>query len=416
MAARVGWGEFLRGYVVLRVEGRRPDAFLARLVAEGARFRAARREGQALVLRLGLRDFRGVRPAARGCRVRVRIAGRGGLPFLVARVRRRPALAGALVAAAAAGVVLSHCVWFVQVRGADRLPPAEILRAAAAAGLRPGVWRGGLDTEAVAAHILRTVPDLSFAGVSLRGTLATISVAERSLPPPGHADAGVPGDVVAAHGGIVRGLAVTAGLPEVRPGESVRAGQVLIRGVVRMAPSRQAGSGGARDVPVHAAGVVLAVQTYEAYAEAPASLTVGVPTGQVHVRRVLVVGRHALVLAGRRPVPWAAYRLERGQWGPLRWRGLAVPVELLTLRYLQVRPHERPLAPDAAASVAAAQARAFLLRQLPAHARILQQRQTTTLLPGGRVGVELWVESEDNIGVFRPAQPPAAPTSGSGSP
>ena len=416
MAARVGLGEFLTGYVLVSVEGRRPDALLSRLVAAGLRFRAARRDGAALLLRVGVRDFRRVRPLARGCRVRVRLAGRGGLPFLLARVRRRPALAGAVVAAAAAGVLLSRCVWFVQVRGEDRLPPAEILRAAAAAGLRPGAWKAGLDPDRVAAHILRAVPDLSWAEVSVHGTLATIAVAERALPPPGQADAGVPGDVVAAHGGIVRGIAVTAGLPEVRAGQAVRAGQVLIRGVVRMAPSRQAGSGGAQDVPVHAAGVVLAVETYEAYAEAPASLTVGVPTGAVRVRRVLVVAGHALILAGRGPLPWPAYRLERGQVGPLRWRGVAVPVELLTLRYLQVRPHERPLAPDAAASVAAAQARAFLLRQLPAHARILQQRQTTTLLPGGRVGVELWVESEDNIGVFRPAQPPAAPAPGSGGP
>jgi hypothetical protein len=79
-----------------------------------------------------------------------------------------------------------------------------------------------------------------------------------------------------------------------------------------------------------------------------------------------------------------------------------------------VTPHQRMLPPAVAGKAAAAEAWAFLLPQLPPQARIVQQGQKATLLPGGRVGVELWVESEDNIGVFRPAEPSAdlAPSPG----
>ncbi len=405
MATRehVGWEEFLRGHVLLQVTGPRPDALLARLIAAGRPFRAARRDARGLWVRMALGDFRRLRPLVRGSGLRVHIAARGGLPFALARAARRPALFAAGAAAALLLAGLSQRVWFVQVLGADRLGEGEVLHVAAAAGLRPGAAKASLDPDRVAAALIADVPALSWAEVTVHGTLATIQVVERALPPPAYEQVGVAGDVVAAHAGIVRGVTVSAGVAVVSPGQRVEPGQVLIRGMIQM-PARRGpqGAEGLRSVAVHASGVVVAVQTYQTYAEAPASLEVGVPTGATFVRRVLVVGRLQLVLTGRGRVPWPSYRLSRTELGPLRFRSLVLPGSLLVLRYAEVATHQKALPPAAAAAAAAAAARAFLLRQLPPRARILQERQSTTLLPGGRVGVELWVESEDNIGVFRP--------------
>ena len=403
-------GELLSGYLLLAVAGERPAAFLDALLAARIPFRQARVAPDGLSLRLGVPDFRRIRPAARTAGVRVRIRRRAGLPFWLARARRRPALLGALLAGAVLLYVLSGHIWFVQVTGSDRAASAEILRAAGQLGLQPGARRAGLDAQDISRRLPVAVPQLAWASVQLHGTLAIIQVVERAEPAPAYAEAGLPGDVVAAHAGIVAGLTVTAGAAAVQPGEAVQAGQVLIRGLVQMpvARTRQSGLEGLRAVPVHAAGLVLAVQTYRTYAESPGALEVGVPTGAVAVRRALLVGGRTLPLDWR-AVPFSAYRLEREVSPALRWRNVALPLELLTLRYVEVTRQVRLLSPDAARAVAAAQARAFLLPQLPPHGRILRERQQSTLLPGGRVGVELWVESEDNIGVFRPAGPPAAP-------
>jgi similar to stage IV sporulation protein len=409
-------GDWLRGYVEVEVAPTAggPGAFgplLNALIAARVPFRRARtvREPEApvprLTLRLGAADFRRLRPAVRGRGLRVRIRRRRGLPFLLARLARRPALVGSALAAGLAVYLLSGYVWLVQVQGTDRLTPGEVLRAAASLGLRPGVRRSAVDGAEIGRRLPILLPELSWASVQVHGVLAAIQVVEKVSPSTAYEQALVPGDVVAAHGGVVTGVTVLAGTAVVRPGDVVRPGAVLIRGqvTVPVARSRTSGMEGLRTVPVHAAGVVMARARYQTYAEAPLLSQVEEPTGRVFVRRVLVAGRLRLTLQGWRPVPFAAYRLERYDAALPALRGVRLPLELVTLRYVEVRPEVRRWTVAQAQGMALAEARAFLARQMPPRSRLVGEQQRTLRLPGGRVGVELSVETEDNIGVFRAA-------------
>ena len=413
-----GLAKWLQGELDLRVTVPNAAEFLGLLLEGGVPFRHARVGPDTLRLRIRLRDFRRIRPAAFRSRARVRIRRRLGAPFLLVRLRRRPFLAGAAVSAAVLLYALSGFVWFVQVRGSDRVDPAEILHAAASLGLRSGVWRAAVDPGSVARRLPLAVPDLSWAAVTVQGTLAIIQVVERQRPRPAYEQAMVAGDVVAAHDGIVTGMTVNAGEALVAPGDAVRSGQVLIRGVVGMPASRASGSA-LRETPVHASGVVIATRWYSMYAEVPQTISVGVPTGRVQVRRSVIVGRFHLDLPAWGRLPFGAYTLQRQVSRPLRWRNIPLPVEFATLRYAEVRYYLRRLSVTSAGDMAAAEARAFLIPHLPPQARIIEERQRVFSLPGNRVGVELQVESEDNIGVFRPAAPAAAlepppPASGAG--
>jgi len=404
-----GLGRWLRGELDLRVTVAQPTAFLGLLLEAGVPFRRARGVGDGLRLRIALRHFRRVRPAASGSGARVRIAARLGAPFLVARLARRPFLVGATVVAALALYVLSGFVWFVEVQGTDRVAPAVVLGAAASLGLRPGVWRGGLDAATLARRLPVVVGDLSWAAVTLHGTLAIIAVVERIRPRPAYAEAMFKGDVVAAHDGIVTAITVHAGQAEVAPGATVHTGQVLIRGWAAL-PATRSHAGALQQTTVHASGTVLARQWYSTYAEVPLSLSVGIPTGRAFVRRSVLVGSVRLDLQGWGRVPFAAYALRRDVGSPLHWRNLTLPVEFATLRYTEVKYYLRRLSVDDAGDLAAAEARTFLIPHLPPHARILQERRRTFALPGGdRAGVELQVETEDMICVFRAAAPEAGP-------
>ncbi len=397
-----------------------PHRFLNALLDAGIPFRHARVAPDGLRLTLTVSGFRRLRPVVRGVGARVRLAGVGGLPFVLARMRRRRALLAVAGITAAALYVLSGYVWFVQVQGADRVAAEEVVAAARRLGLAPGVRRSGLDPAELGRDLQLLVPDVSWAGVNLYGTLAVIDVVERVRPAPAYEQAAAPGDVVAAEGGVVAAVTVLHGQARVRPGERVQLGQVLIAGV-GPAPASTAGrgpgaAGEAGDVPVHASGVVLVRRWYAARAEVARTVHVAVPTGRVFTRMALVVGLRALYLAGWRRVPFRAYVLRRTVTGPLRWRNLPLPVEAVTLRYLEVTRFVRRLTIDDARSLAAARARAALYPRLPRRARIVEERQQTVLLPGHRVGVELLVESEENIGVFRGAPVAPAPAPAGGTP
>jgi similar to stage IV sporulation protein len=400
---------WLEGYVDLRVRAERPEGLINRLLADGVRFRVRPGGERGFALRLPVGDFRRMRPAARAGRARVRVHRRTGLPFTLARLRRRPALVAAALVAAVGLYTMSGFVWFVQVRGADRVAPEEVLAAAAALGLHPGTRRSALDPQAIARRLPTEVPDIAWAAVSVQGILARVTVAERVRQSPGYAEASVAGDVVAAHAGRIWAITTVSGTAQVRAGDEVAAGQVLIRGVVQMPVSRSRGGGveGIQAVPVHASGIVIARRWYSTYAEAGRTVDLGTPTGRVAERHVLVLGGLRLAPQGWLGPPFAAYELEQSQWGPLEWGPLRLPLHVLTLRYTQVTPHYRRLTLDEARALATAEARAYLLTVIPRGARLVAQQETWQVLPGGAVGVELHVESEDNIGVFRPSAPSA---------
>ncbi len=411
---RGGLSWWLAGYV--RVEGRavRPAALFDRLLAD----RVALRDGRVALGRvhlcLRLAEFRRVRPAARAGGARLRIVRRAGLPVELGRLRRRPVLVFGALFGAAALYVLSSCVWFVQIQGVERLPAAEVRYAAAQLGVRPGVWRASIDAQRVARRLPMLVPDLAWAAVRLRGTLATVQVMERLQPAPAHEQVAQPGDIVAAHAGVVSAIEVQTGQALVHSGDRVQAGQVLIQGIVPMAPSRTAG--GPVPTPVHAAGTVIGRTWLGAYAEASRTVSLALPDGHTWVRHALVVAGRSLPVPSLGRAPRGGYHLERRVQGPPTWRGLTLPVQWVTQRYVGVTHVLRRLSVAAAGELATASARAFLLPHLSRGARVIAERASVFALPGDRVGVELLVESEDNIGVFRPLPAGAAAQAATGPP
>lgn len=265
LVRRLWW--HVRGYVIIRAYGRRLEALINGAVREGLALWDLERASSALLLgRAFAADYRRLARLGRRLGVRVDVVGKAGLPFWAAKARRRPGLV--LGGAVFVGVLywLAQFVWFVHVDGAQTLPPAAVLEAAAAAGLRPGAPRADVRREDVVRSLHLALPRLAWAAVELRGTVATVRVVERTEADPALTR---PGHVVAVRDGLVERVVVTAGEPLVAPGDTVQAGMTLISGA--LTPGTQAYEervqAGLPPV-VRAAGSVLGRAWYRGYGEA----------------------------------------------------------------------------------------------------------------------------------------------------
>lgn len=388
---------WLLGYLALRCSGRRLEPFVNLAVASGAVLWGLRRVGADLSLRLPLRDFRRLRGPARATRTRLRIQARFGLPFLIRRARRRRLLVATALAGLLAAHALAGYVWIVDVGGTRTIPSWEVLDAAERLGLRPGARKAGLDLHRIAEQLPLVLPGLTWAGITLQGTRATVSVAERGPVPGGAEAADYPADVVADRDGIVSAVLVLVGRATVRPGETVRRGQVLISG-------RLPGVAGAETL-VHARGTVTARVWYDKYVEVDLQQTRVEPTGRTFVRRAVRVFGREVDLGGWRPVPFADYRVERTQLYA-RWRNVTLPVALETLRYVQVVRLRRRLTEAEAQNDAEVRALGDLQAEIPPGARQVAWEAQVVQVTAGRLGLLLSLEVEQNIGS---AQAIAAP-------
>jgi similar to stage IV sporulation protein len=178
-------------------------------------------------------------------------------------------------------------VWDIRVQGTHRLSRGEVLRALEDCGFGVGSFWPMVKTDLLRSEVMVRLPELAWMAVNVSGSRATVAVAERQ-PKPEMYDAADACSLVAARDSLVRRVNVLAGSAQVKEGDIVTTGQVLIAG------SSDSLNGMPR--AVRARGSVMADTWYELSAVCPVEERLKTPTGVPHSRFALVFGKTRLNL------------------------------------------------------------------------------------------------------------------------
>jgi similar to stage IV sporulation protein len=357
----------------------------------GLRLYRVRRDGDILLARVQLGDFPKLWHLSKKTSCRLRPVGKQGMPFAWRRLRRRPLVPLAALVLVGAIAIMTRFVWLVEVRGNLQVNTAQVQQTAAALGLRPGVLTRALDLQAIERRLVLDIPRVAWVQVRVQGIRAIIDIVEQVRP---EVPLMGPGDVVSRRDGIIASVLVLEGEAVVSPGQTVTAGQLLIRG----GDGRPGGPGRAR-------GEVRARVWHQAYVEVSYSDLVTSRTGRTWVRQVVAWLDREIIWEGREPVPFPAYELSVTRRALVAWRNIRVPVELVTYTYHEVEMVERQLQPEEALRRARALTETAVRERLPPGAEAGELAME--VVPGeGTVGVRATLASVEEIGVFRPASPP----------
>lgn len=389
---------FLRGSARLRVNGPFPERFLNLCAQNGLPFWDVKWEDTHTltlsVTRLGL-----PRAARMGERAlcTVEELGRRGAPALVERFRRRYAFWVGLGLSVLSAAVLSQFLFTVEVAGNQTVSTAEILTAAWREGVRPGAFGPAIDEWEAGYAIRRHLPGVSWLAVNLNGTRATVVVRE-AVPKPELADVRC-GDMVARCDGLILDMETTGGQAVHSAGESVMAGEVLIRGDMELAVPLYS-----EQVPehmqVHASGRVRARTWRTLSAKIPLTAAVKAYTGAEEQRWSLVFLGRSIEFSGKSGISYPRYdRITmvncflRREDGPP-----ALALRRETLREYTLL--EQALRPDAAEELLR-QRLDRALTELVGEGEVVR-REFTPAVENGVLTVELRAECREEIGRFVP--------------
>lgn len=406
---------YLRGYVIILVTGEAPEKFVNMVASRGIYlWDIARVRDGAILLKVRLSAVKPLRHIARRTRCRFRIRRRTGVPFHIARLRRRKALALGAVFFLGALYFLSSFVWFVEVRGNERLSAAEVLGVAEEAGLRRGVPKWKIETGRVEARIEERLPLVTWTGVYIKGTKVTIEVSERTVP---EEEDRRPSHIVAAKAGLVKELLILNGHPAVKEGDTVAPGQVLISGEIPPPeePSRPGEEKKPGDIPkvvlpsryVHAKGIVRARVWYEGYGEAKIVETGRRPTGRSETCVSMKFEGKEIILSGNQNIPFEYYEVETFVKRIPKWRNLEVPVELVTVKYLELTDYREERGQAGARKLAEERALEAASRPFAKDARVLDRsvEEVLTGHPENLVRVKAVIETVEDIGIEKLFKP-----------
>jgi len=403
---------FIFGYVNILVKGDNLEKFLNMAASRGIYLWDIRRVGDSeMFVKTRLSAVRPLRHIGRKTRSRFKFKNREGLPFIINRLKKRKSLLLGAVLFLLGLYALSSFVWFVDVRGNRNLTSEKIILTAAEAGLRVGSAKFRVDQQRVENTIRERLPEVSYVGVTISGTRATIEIAEKTIIQKPQLQ---PANIVAKKSGLIREVLVLVGNPAVKEGDTVVPGQVLISGVIpppeEQAPQQTGTPPEGRVIPpppppayVHARGVVRARVWYEGYAEVPLVEEGIRETGKWVSRVCIKIGAREIIVSGSQGIPFSNYKTERDVKKAPGWRNLSLPVEVISERHHELENYRQQRSRSEALELARRKSLESARAGIGGEVHLIREetREITVKNPENLVRFKALIETLEDIGTVK---------------
>lgn len=222
---------WLFGWVYFEAEGGFPERLLNLAARDEIGLWGVRRKGIVLKACCPVREYRRLRSPARRSGMRIHIAEKHGLPFIIHRYQARAGVAAGLAVFIFILQMFSGRIWVVKVRGNEKLSSEQILSVMEGYGVREGADLSKLDIPGLQLMALKALPDLGWCTVNLNGSVAYVDVAER-IPTPELPKTAPPSNIKASCDGRIVSVEAYSGQAVVQKGDAVAKGMLLVSGVI----------------------------------------------------------------------------------------------------------------------------------------------------------------------------------------
>lgn len=169
---------------------------------------------------------------AAACGMHVTVERSFGIPALFLRLLRRPGL----LIGGVLGVLLlflsCRFVWAVEVTGNETMSTDEVRELLRACDFGVGSYLPDVKVPALENRVLISTDRISWISINLFGTVAHVQVMERREGQDAAEDGGTPAHLVAARDGQIEYFELFRGVRAVVTGQAVRAGDVLVSGII----------------------------------------------------------------------------------------------------------------------------------------------------------------------------------------
>ncbi|MGB9809195.1 MAG: sporulation protein YqfD, partial [Caldanaerobacter sp.] len=216
---------FLRGYVIIKVEGLAIEKFLNLVMVNEVYIWDIERIGYAtLTAKVSRRAFKEVIKYAKKTGCRVSIVSKNGLPFLAFRLKRRKGIIIGFVFSFLIIYIFSTFIWEIDIKTVNGLREEEVAKKLSELGLKPGVSKFKIDINKLEKEFLLNNEEVSWIGININGTRAYVKVVGKTKPQKVLSKE-EPCNIIAKRDGIIYKMTVLEGEAVKKPGDTVKMGE-----------------------------------------------------------------------------------------------------------------------------------------------------------------------------------------------
>lgn len=340
--------QFTKGYVRIQITGFSAERFLNMAAYRGVYLWDVARTPEGVHANVTIQGFKRLKGCAKKTKCRTKIIGKNGLPFIAYRYRKRKLLMGGVAFFVIMMFVLSSFIWHVDIVGGEGVSHAAIFTFLEEQGLSTGSFKPRINARNLQRELLNHFDELSWADIHTRGTRTTVMISE-AIPRQPLIDRHTPVHVVASQDGLITGIATSSGAPLVRQNDVVRAGEMLVSGILEIGIE----TGMPSQVYVHAYAEVWARRYHTIEFAIPLAYAQKVYTGRTATRRnlqLLFAGNFRLGIPRR--IPFESYDRTTTRNQPGVGSDYPLPFILITDRYAEFTWETRTRTIEEAAALA----------------------------------------------------------------
>lgn len=231
----IGLIRYLKGYVRIRIWGYGPERFMNLCTNHHIVLWDIKKEESACyTMFISLSDFWRIAPIGKKTKTRAAVLERYGLPFFLRKMKTRVVFGMGIPCCIIFWLIMSQFIWAIDFEGNLSISDDVLRDFLITEGVDYGTAKKELNLEELESKVRETFPIVTWTSVQLKGSHFTLCVKENDLrteeeDSPALLDGA---DLKATNTGVVYSILTRKGVPLVKAGDSVEAGDILVSGSV----------------------------------------------------------------------------------------------------------------------------------------------------------------------------------------
>ena len=221
---------YFTGYLNIRVEGLFLERFINMCAYKKILLMNIKREKSTIMYaNVRIVDYKKLKPIAKKTKSRIKIQRKKGLPFIVHKYKKRKIFGILFIVIILLLIISSNYIWNIEITGNVKLTKQEIMQSLEENGLKIGISKSDIDTNAVINKIRLDREDIAWIGITVKGTNAIVKIKESDKAPE-VIDENKYCNIIANKTGMITKINVQNGTAAVKVGDIVEEGTLLVNG------------------------------------------------------------------------------------------------------------------------------------------------------------------------------------------
>ncbi len=217
---------YILGYVQISVGGEFPEKLLNNLANNKISFWDTQKTNKIIYLKLSVKDFKRIKKVKGKNKFYIRIIKKCGAVFIFRKYIKRIGIPVGISVFLLLLYIFSLFIWNVSVVGNETVSKDEIIKNANEIGVKNGALISRVDSQLLREKMLLKNDKLAWCSFNIEGTKITINVSEIV-----EKEESYPTNIVADYDCIVSDILVESGVANVKKGDAVSKGDILVSGI-----------------------------------------------------------------------------------------------------------------------------------------------------------------------------------------